>query len=1057
MRKIVLTLLVGLSFVLNAMAQERTVTGRVTDETGKPVVGASVVVIGTAVGTATDVNGNFSLRVPSTGRRLRITSTEIESKEVAITGSSLDIKVAAKNNTLEDVVVTVPYGTVKKKAFTGSENTITSTTLQKQQVTSITKALEGQVSGIIATNGGGAPGSGAGILIRGVGSINATSAPLYVLNGVPYDGSISALNNDDIESVTVLKDAAAAALYGSRAANGVIMITTKKGRAGTPKMNASVRQGFMSRLIPEYNRVGAKEYYELFWEAYRNQYVAQGQTAAQAGVSASNVLTTNNGLVYNAYNVPGNQLVDPTTGTLNPNASLLWNESFEDAMFRTASRTNASVSFSGGGQGSDYYMSMGYLNEDGIVKHSGYKLYNTRLNVNVKPKTWFNAGINIDGGIAERKDVPSGGTATTNPFYYTRQMGPIYPVYQHNTTTGAVILDSVTGKPMYDYGTPEQMGTRPYAGRSNVAGTLSLDDRSAKIFNGNANVFGEIKFLKDFSFKGTLGVNYYNSNSTTYQNNQFGDAAPAIDPVTGLPIPGSGGRSTKSQARSVSLTGNQVLSWNKNINGVHNVRALVGHENYQYRANGLAGYKSGFLFPGYTELDNGATATNPASSYEDIHRIESYFSNLNYDYDGRYLFSASYRTDGSSRFAPDVRWGDFYSFGLGWRAKGEKFLQNVDWLSELKVRGSYGEQGNENIGLYYAYTDYYYANGAGAYVPPSPSRIANPDLQWETNSVLNFGIDFGFLKNRITGTVEWFNRKSDNLLFDVPLPTSTGFANVYQNIGSMKNSGVELSLGIVAVRSNDFTWKVDLNTTTFKNKITKLPPKQAVNGIITGTKKLLEGGGIYDFWLPEFAGVDASTGDALYYVDIKDANGNIIGEEVTNQYNRAASSLRKFGSALPKFAGGVTNTFSYKGFDLSILTTYSYGGKFYDGNYASIMHRGSPGTAWHKDMTNRWQKPGDVTNVPRAEVNVANQEGASSRWLVDGSWLNIKNITLSYSLPKEFASKLKMNGLQFFVNIDNAWLYTAKKGSDPQRSFTGTADATYTPFRTTSVGATINF
>ncbi len=268
MRKIVLTLLVGLSFVLNAMAQERTVTGRVTDETGKPVVGASVVVIGTAVGTATDVNGNFSLRVPSTGRRLRITSTEIESKEVAITGSSLDIKVTAKNNTLEDVVVTVPYGTVKKKAFTGSENTITSTTLQKQQVTSITKALEGQVSGIIATNGGGAPGSGAGILIRGVGSINATSAPLYVLNGVPYDGSISALNNDDIESVTVLKDAAAAALYGSRAANGVIMITTKKGRAGTPKMNASVRQGFMSRLIPEYNRVGAKEYYELFWEAY---------------------------------------------------------------------------------------------------------------------------------------------------------------------------------------------------------------------------------------------------------------------------------------------------------------------------------------------------------------------------------------------------------------------------------------------------------------------------------------------------------------------------------------------------------------------------------------------------------------------------------------------------------------------------------------------------------------------------------------------------------------------------------------------------------------------
>ncbi|MFZ1529431.1 MAG: SusC/RagA family TonB-linked outer membrane protein [Ferruginibacter sp.] len=1052
MRKVIATLVVLAAFSLNAIAQKE-VSGRVTDNNNQPVSGASIIVKGTTAGTASNADGFFTLMVPKNGRVLIVSSVNMESKEVVIgERTSIMVSLQPQAGDLTNVVVTVPYGTVKKKAFTGAENTITSATLQKQQVTNITKALEGQVSGVIATNGGGAPGSAAGILIRGVGSVNATSAPLYVLNGVPYDGSISALNNDDIESITVLKDAAAAALYGARAANGVVMITTKKGRKGTPRMTANVRQGFMTRLIPEYDRVGAKDYYEVFWEAYRNSYITQGQSAAAAGISASNVLTSNNGLVYNAYNVAGNKLVDSITGKINPNARLLWNESWEEAMFRTASRTNASLSFSGGGEGADYYLSASYLNEDGIANYSGYKLWNSRINVNVSPKTWFNAGINIDGGFANRRDVPSGGTATTNPFYYTRQMGPIYPVYQHNLTSGAIVIDSATGNPKYDFGVPEQMGTRPYAGRSNVAATLDLDERSSKIFNGNANIFGEIKFLKDFSFKGTLGINYLATNNTTYQNNQYGDAAPST------PGGADGGRSTKSNDRAISLTGNQVLSWNKIIAGKHNVRALVGHENYRYKYNYLEGSKSGFIFPGYTDLDNGATATNPASSFENNHTIESYFSNVNYDYDGRYLLSASYRTDGSSRFAPATRWGDFYSVGLGWRISGEKFMDGIKkTVNELKLRASYGEQGNENIGLLYTYNDYYFANGVGGYTPPNPSRVANKELQWETNSVLNVGMDFGLLSNRITGTVEWFKRKSANLLFDVPLPISTGFAQVYQNIGAMQNTGVELQLGIAAIRRADFRWRVDFNITSFKNKITKLPPNQAKNGIISGTKKLIEGGGIFDFWLPEFAGVDASTGDALYYVDIKDSTGKIIGTETTNRYSVASGSLRNFGSALPKFAGGITNTFTFKGFDLSVLTTFSYGGKFYDGNYASIMHRGSAGTAWHTDILKRWQNPGDVTNVPRVENNISNQDGQSSRFLVDGSWLAIKNVTLSYSLPKDITERLKINGLQFFVNVDNAWLFTAKKGADPQRAFNGTADATYTPFRTTSVGTTINF
>jgi TonB-linked SusC/RagA family outer membrane protein len=801
----------------------------------------------------------------------------------------------------------------------------------------------------------------------------------------------------------------------------------------------------MSRGIPEYDRVNSQEYYELFWEAYRNSYVETlGDSRAVAGTKASNVLTSSNGLVYNAYNVPGNTLVDPSTGKLNSSATLLWNESWEDALFRQASRTNANINFSGAGENSDYYLSAGYLNEDGIVKNSGYKRYNLRLNVNVTPTKWFNAGVNMDGAFAERKDVPSGGTSTTNPFYYTRQMGPIYPVYQHNPTTGAFV-DSL-GQHKLDWGVPEQMGTRPYAGRSNLLGSLALDDRSRDIFNGNANTFAEIKFLKDFSFKASLGLNYLSNSITSYQNSQFGDAAPST--------PGGvdGGRSTKTSDKQVSLTGNQVLTW-KHTYGLHNVRVLAGHENYKYVYNFLSANTAGFLFPGQSELDNGTGPFGQASSYEDNHRIESYFGNLNYDFDQKYLVSASLRRDGSSRFIDSLRWGSFYSVGLGWRLSQEKFLRNVNWLNELKLRASYGEQGNDNIGLYYQYRDYYYSTGTGSYF--TPTRVANPSLLWEKNKVLNLAVDFAVFKNRLTGTVEWYKRESNDLLFDVPQAISNqAYASRYQNIGAMQNVGIELQLGYNAIASRNFNWRVDLNLTHFTNKITQLPPSQVKNGIVSGTKKLFVGHGIYDFWLPEYAGVDASNGDALYYKDVVDASGKVTDKVLTNLYNQASFYWHK--SALPDVSGGITNSFNYKGFDLSFLVTFSYGGQFYDGNYASIMHRGSAGTALHVDALQRWQNPGDVTNVPRLQNGIGGQDGASSRWLVDGSWLNIKNITLSYTLTKAVANRLHVGGVQVFGNIDNAWLYTAKKGMDPQRAFTGTADATYTPFRTVNVGFNIN-
>ncbi len=1033
------------------LAQNRTITGRVTDNQGNGIPAASVTVKGTTIGTATASDGTFSISVPPNGRVLVITSVGFQAQEITIgTQTSINVSLASGTDPIMDeVIVTVPYGQIRKTQFTGAENTVTAKTLGRQQVTSVTRALEGNVPGLSATSGGGRPGTGPDIRIRGIGSINASSSPLYVLNGVPYDGSISSLNMDDIESVTVLKDAAAAALYGSRAANGVVMITTKKGRRGTPMVTANIRQGFMSRGIPEYDRVSTNEWIELMWEAARNSYLygATPVSPTQAGIQASNILTSASGLVYNAYNVPGNTLVDPATGKINPNASLLWSDDWEDALFQTAPRTNASISLSGVGDRSDYYISFGYLNEEGTVRHTGFKRYNARMNVNNQPTTWLNTGLQVDAAISERQRATgeTGGSAGSSAFFFSRTMGPIYPVYHRNPTTGAIIDTSLLPGGNLDWGTPAQMGTRPYLGLVNPLGNLLLDVRDNNTFNGNANAFAEIKFLKDFALRGTIGVTSYSDASTEYQNSLFGDAA------------ANRGRSTKANTRILSLTANQVLSWNKTLNR-HGIRALVGHENYKYRSNYLAANKTGFPYYGFTELDNGQEIFGQPTSYEDNHRIESYFANVNYELDQKYLLSASYRTDGSSRFADSVRWGNFYSAGIGWRISQEEFMRNVGWINELKLRASYGEQGNEGLGgLYYSYRTYFYADGLGSY--GQPSRPGNPELTWEKNKNFNVGLDFTLLKNRLQGTIEYFTRTSSDLLFDVPLPISSPYTSVWRNVGTMKNSGWELQLGYNAVRATNFDWRVDLNLTSYKNEVTELPPgKSSEEGIIRGTQRLFPGRSVYEFWLREYAGVDASTGDALFYKDVLGADGKPTGERVlTNSYS--AASLYYHGSALPDLQGGLTNSFRYKGFDLSILTTFAVGAQFYDANYASLMHRGDYGSHLHVDALQRWQKPGDVTNVPRLHNEVADQGNNSqhSQWLVSGDYLNIRNITLSYTLPRNLVNRLTLSGLSVFANVDNAYLFTQRKGMDPQTTFSGVSSQSYPPFRTVTFGLTANF
>ncbi len=1054
MRKLTILLMFFLFSVAQVWAQNRTVTGKVTDENGKAVAGASVIVSGSTKGAITKEDGTFTISVPTNAKTLTITGASMEPQKVTIpiSGNVLaSVKTSTKD--LDEVVVQVPYGTVKKTGFVGSEGTVTAKQIAQQQPVNFTKALDGLVAGVSSSNGGGAPGSSSDLIVRGIGSISNGTGPLYVLNGVVYTGSISALNPDDIESVTILKDAASGALFGSRGANGVVMITTKRGKKGKPQISAKITQGFSNRGIPEYERLNSKQYYEMMWEATKNSLYATGQasgnpiTMAQAGQNASQQLTDGSHLVYNAYNVPGDQLVDPTTGKLNSNAKLLWNESWSKALFRTAQRQNVTTSIAGAGDRSDYLMSFGYLNEEGTMINSGFKRYNMRLSMNAEASNWLKAGLNLDGGVTQNTNVINGGTATSNPFYYSQQMGPIYPIYQHNTTTGAYVIDPVSGQPTLDWGVPSQMGSRPYAANSNLVGTLALDDRHSTNLNLNANAYLDIKLAKHFNLKTTLGVNNYNGYGTTFQNGQYGDAANVK------------GRTTKSNTRQLTYTLNEVLNWSQSF-GKNNFSALVGHENYFFQNDYVSGTKTGFTFPGTIELGQ-ATVEEGSNSFQNNHRIEGYFSRLQYDYNNRYIFSGSYRRDGNSRFSSSARQGDFWSIGAGWRISEESFMKKISWINELKLKADYGSLGNEDIGTYYAYQINYlggFANsGYSGYVPDVYG--ANPKLTWEKQFGTNFGVDFVLFNKRVQGSIDYFERGSDGMLLDVPNTPSTALVTTPGNVANMKNKGVEIQIGCNVIMKKNFDWRVDVNFTAYKNEVTYLPGnfknKEAINIPINGLNKLKVGQGVYDFFIREFAGVDAATGDALYYKDVLDAGGKSTGARtVTTSWS--AANRYYVGKPLADWSGGITNTFRFRNYELSILTTYSYGGKFYDGNYEGLMHSGSYGTAWHTDILNAWKKPGDVTNVPRVQNGIADQLGTSSRYLFDRSYINIKNISLTYNLPKATANKLHLVGLSVFGNIDNVALFTAKKGIDPQRNFTGTSDATYPPIRTLTFGLNVN-
>jgi TonB-linked SusC/RagA family outer membrane protein len=1050
-KAIILLSLWLLMATVTGFAQSKQVAGSVRYSTGEAAIGASVVVKGTSVGVLTDAAGQFSFSVPEQATVIVVSHLgfkEVEAEAVPYIEVILEPEVSA----LDEVVV-VAYGTARKSSLTGSAAVIDKKKLEQRTVSDVTKALDGQVAGLLSSSGGGQPGEGANIRVRGYASINASASPLYVVDGVPFNGSVNSINPADIESMTVLKDASAGALYGARGANGVIIVTTKRGLSGRADINFKATYGWSSRAIKRYDMVDQKEFVQLTYEALRNGYAfdnGYGWDAAKLQAIAD-LGTTMGGEIYNPFkNYKWQTLIDPATEQLRPDAVSAWNENWIDAVSNSgAPRQEYQFSIRGGNSKTQNMFSFGYLNEKGTLKNTNFRRFSGRGSIDYQAKKWLKSGLNTSVSMSKQDISMYDGSSNANVWYSAQFMAPIYPVYMKDEK-GKDLLDA-NGQKQLDYGQQ-----RPKLSNFNSIATL-YDDKSG-VDNDNVSERAYITVGSDDDSYGSLrglklslnlGADYRSQNLLYYYNMLHGNFA------------NMGGLIEKYANRMFSYTFNQLLTYRRTFAEDHSVDILAGHESYAYRYNMLYGQKSG-LIQGIYEL-NPATKVDGTGSYQKDYRIESYLARLNYNYRERYYVDASFRSDGSSRFHKDNRWGTFWSAGANWHISNESFVKdNAQWINSMSIKVSYGAQGNDDILIdegsgavsdYYLWQRFYdltwpNANMAGATVV----SLENKNVTWEKNYNFNTGFEARLLDNRLDLSFEYFRRKTKDLLLSYPTSLSTGFAGYNANAGDMMNSGFEASVSGMPVDSK-VKLRLSLTASRVRNKVTRLTDMS--NVITSGIRVIEVGKEINTYYLSKTAGVDPNTGAQLYMAYDKDDKGNIIKEYVTDDYQKATNSKYYHGSRIPKLFGSAGIDLSYVGIDLSVLTTYSIGGKIFDNLYNGAMNVMYNGDTWHKNQLRRWQKPGDITDVPRVMHNPA--YATNDRSLIDASYFSFKSITLGYTLPRRFMDKIKINSARIFTTLDNFILFSHLNGMDPQYNFSGSTDYAYSPVRTVSIGLDIHF
>ncbi|MFC2408393.1 MAG: SusC/RagA family TonB-linked outer membrane protein [Prevotella histicola] len=1043
-----------------ALAQTEISGTVISSEDKQPIIGASILVAGTQNGTVTDVDGNFKLSAAA-GSKLVVSYIGMNSKTVTA-APNMKITLDPEDKKLDEVVV-VAYGTAKRQSLTGSVAVVDSKKISDRINTSVTGALEGSAPGVQVNNSYGEPGQAPKIHIRGVGTlVNGADQPLYIVDGTPYEGNIAELNPNDIESMSVLKDASSAALYGNRAANGVILITTKKAKyASKPNITLKVDHGFYRRGLPEYDRLGPDQWMEASWKAMKNSALSGGivSTEADAADYATKQLVTDYAR-RNIYDGASDALFDSNgklIAKIRPGYDDLdWAKGVE----RTGHRQEYNLSAAVSGDKFNIYSSAGYLNEQGYIRNSSYERFTGRINTTYNATKWLELGINLSGTSANRNFNPNAsGNMFANPFYVTRYMAPIYPVYLHNAD-GSYLLDA-DGNKQYDT-------TSEYLQNRNIVYEMSMDKDKTRRNVLDGLIYAKVTLPYGFTFTGKADLNHANTNRQTYNNPIIGDGST------------NNGRLTDYSYQYTSYTGQELLTWEHDFD-VHHLDVLLGHENYSWNRRYSMARNVNAAIDGLLALSNFVSNSDTEGFFND-YRTESYLGRLRYSYDDKYFADFSLRRDGSSKFQKNNRWGNFFSFGVNWNIKKENFMKDVKWVDALRARASYGEVGNDAAVDYYGYQALYYITKNGGKPALIRQKLAANNLKWETTQTFDFGVE-GTLFDRLNFSLGYFDKRSKDLLFQVRFPLSAGsfsgnsdIENLtqYQNIGTISNRGFEIMLSGDVVRSKDWTWNLSFDATTLKNKVLKLP-----NGedILHGHQKYSVGHSAYEWYTYHFAGVDQMTGSSLYDLDTqKESAANAAGALVeingTKYTTNSAFAQREWaGTALPSVYGSFGSNLRWKDLSLSVLMTYSLGGKIMDASYQSLMSTGSASSAaaLHKDILGSWDGvPAGMTatspnridphGIPIIDFNQSNENNSlSDRWLTSASYLIMKNIMLTYRLPKTLVSSWGLGGVSVKAGVENLFTVTSRKGLNPQYNFKGGSDDTYVSARVFNFGLSVDF
>jgi TonB-linked SusC/RagA family outer membrane protein len=1055
-------------------AQNLNIKGKVTDVEGIALPGTAIFIKGTTVGVTTNDAGEYVLNNVPTGSILEFKLVGFVTQEIKVSGydAVIDVVLHGETESLDEVIV-VAYGTTKKSAFTGSATVIKSEDIAKRVTANVANTLVGSVPGLQMRGSSGAPGAGSGsINIRGIASLYAGKNPLVIVDGSPYTASLTNIPPNDVESVSVLKDAVSAALYGARGAAGVIIITTKKGKTSNAVINVDVKWGVNSRGIQDYDVItDPAQFYEAYYkQLYNRDYFGLGYDVARANESANTKMLSD--LAYNVYTLPEGELLIGTDGKLNPRATLgrkytydgteyyMQPDNWTDLAYKSALRQEYNVSVNGGSDKASFYASMGYLNEDGVIEYSGFERITARFKADYQANKWLKMGGNVGYVHSNQTANPNLGTSlnSTNLMYYTSMIAPIYPAYIRviDEKGNVVIKKDVNGREAYDYGVAAtNYGvSRPFMATGNPLGSNRYNEVSSEgnQFNGNFTAdFTITDFLKANITSTVIWGQTYNSD---YQNPFYG------------PKVGVNGELSKSNTSTLRTNNVQSLTYFDNF-GKHNVNVMLGHEYYNTTTKYLDAIAQGGFSPDIQELNAFAKVTD-GHSYTTGYNVEGYFGSAQYDYAEKYFASFSYRRDASSYFSTERWWGNFWSVGAGWLLSKETFLSDYKWINMLKLKASIGQQGNDNIGSW-AYTDLYSLSKVSeTTMSPSFYRIGNPDITWETTTNFNAGVEFALWDNRLIGNVDLYDKKTTDLLFWLSIPESAGSRGYYGNVGDIRNTGVELSLTGVIVRTNDIDWSISTNLSHNATKILSLPESKITdNGGFAETEAgyyqlwYEVGGPMYNMFSVKYAGVN-DQGLATYWVDDNlEGSTSRPGKEYSRTTTNPNDASRyALGSLLPKIFGGFSTSLRVYGFDASATFDFQLGGKVFDARYQSLMEPTdtptNAGYNFHVDYAKAWSPNNTASDIPRWQYGDQYSTANSDRFLSSASYLNLQSFTLGYTLPEKLIKNVSK--IRVYVAGDNLIFWSARKGLDPRYAYSANTMLTvYSPVRNISGGIQVTF